>query len=84
MKRSDMIEIIYNYLLHECGDSYDQAHQKNSKIDAQSILDLIEKAGMLPPFNGTFRQENIVDRWGQDKGITQYRVIVNEWEPEDV
>ena len=55
MKRSEVVKLIYKYILHECGDSHEITHQNNSKIDAEAILSLIERVGMFPPeINGVY------------------------------
>lgn len=56
MKRSEMVEKIYNYMLVEMGDSYEEAHIHNCKIDAEAVMKIIEEAGMLPP-EATFKRE---------------------------
>jgi hypothetical protein len=49
MKRSEMVDKIYNYMLYETGDVHDTTHAHNCKIDAEAIMKLLEKAGMQPP-----------------------------------
>lgn len=54
------------------------------RYEADSILSLMEQAGMLPPFSGQVEQVNIEDRWGRDTGQTELtRVFKTKWEPEN-
>lgn len=76
MKRSEMLNKIRSTLLNHSID-----HDNFEK----QILDTVEKLGMIPPYSGKIKQVNIIDRWGTDTGnIELARVMVNEWEPEDV
>lgn len=74
MKRSEMVRKIAKYLVGK--EPY--------QMFPHEILDLIEKAGMLPPFSGKTKQMNVEDRWGRDTGQMAWtRVMANEWEAED-
>lgn len=80
MKRSQMLDILQNFFQYDC--AFESPH--DARISADRILTIIESEGMLPPFSGKFKQENIVDRWGKDTKLQQIvRVMVNEWEPEE-
>ena len=79
MKRSKMI----NQIKHIITTQHDRSLLKNTKNLAETILDFIEKQGMLPPTVNagtswyTLKEENgtIIK--------TKLRTDVNQWEPED-
>lgn len=62
MKRSEMIDNLQGIL--------DNRHPLDGPIDANEILNLIEKFGMLPP-EAKFIDERIGTHWD------------NQWEPEE-
>ena len=70
MKRSEMIEEIYNTIVDSDWIQYGEF-----KKGAERILDRIEEAGMLPPKS----LDTVCVKKGLVRGYTQ----MFEWEPED-
>lgn len=73
MKRSDLINILAEYL-SSGGILYETVHVDNITYD---ILNLIEKAGMLPPYN----KNHGIDDYTLAMGVGTRRTYY--WEPED-
>jgi hypothetical protein len=75
MKRSEMLKFITDELFY--GSLAARVDNSNAMVtelaekDAQAVLKLVEKLGMLPPF---------VDQYESD---TSLDLIGNRWEPED-
>ena len=69
MKRSELVSKIKEYLSNFENDGFDEELED----DADSLLYMIEKAGMLPPFNSNISQ---IEYQQTGNG--------NIWEPENV
>jgi hypothetical protein len=79
MKRSEMVEKLYNYII-QTNTPYNRGYKVldcvNTREHASSILSILEEAGMLPPFNN---HDFHMDGDNADKNSVTYRT----WEPED-
>lgn len=74
MKRSEMLKLINN---HFWGDDVPKTN------DANEILTIIEKTGMLPPVYSKEKEADVTDIWGNPIGVkTKVLSFLNEWEPE--
>ncbi len=50
MKKSEMVRKISNLLLKLAPETYEEQSSYGRRLDAQAILEVIEKNGMLPPY----------------------------------
>lgn len=77
MKRSKMLDKLYEWLKSTMTLEYNNWTNDFIKLDAEELLELIEDAGMLPP---KYLKE-------KDKYFPALEVFsgvkVNEWEPEE-
>jgi hypothetical protein len=86
MRRSEMLALLEKYILNEMGDSNEETHIINSKIDASELLKIIEKAGMTPPEAYFEKQDGAI--YNHSTKTTYIGPCIvgrmrKEWEPED-
>lgn len=75
MKRSEMIENIKEILEELIFGHYDKLPDWELQADSQTILERLEKLGMLPPYY----EACILTRTPKPRGGAQ----IYDWEPED-
>lgn len=87
MKRSELVSKIKEYLSNFENDGFDEELED----DADSLLYMIEKAGMLPPgylkpipFESDGRQYPLVPGDFKNDASIWCTPGINEWEPENV
>lgn len=76
MKRSEMLQMITDFLWKSNGD---YGYKKFASLDAEELLDIIEKAGMLPPF----KKEPCFCSMRGTCPTCSPNLFKSEWEPEN-
>ena len=84
MKRSEAVNSIVEILCWSDNLNLPCTLGSNFELLANEILSKLEERGVNPPLSASIEQVNILDKWNQDTGKTQYmRVIKPLWDKED-